>query len=109
MHLDHSVFIKGLHQRYKVRLSFFSQEDQATLTRICAPMDYGPSRRAKDQSDRYHFWDFDSDGKTHVLSLLAERVIGIELTVERFDPAEFITWDTVKSPWFIDRDWGIFS
>ncbi len=109
MHRDHSFFIECLHRRRKVRLSFFSQEDNQILIRICAPLDYGPSRRAKEQSNRYHLWDFHSDRTTHVLSLLPEKVFQIEPISDSFDPEEFITWDTTKSPWFIKREWGIFS
>ncbi len=79
------------------------------LTRTCAPMDFGPSRRAKDQSDRYHFWDYDSDTQRHVLSLLPNQVESIQTTEHNFDPAEFITWDVKASPWFSTRDWGEYS
>ncbi|MGH2912463.1 MAG: hypothetical protein ACRDJ3_08305 [Solirubrobacteraceae bacterium] len=73
-------------------------------------MDYGPSRRTKDQSDRYHFWDYDSDspGGRHTLSLLPVQVISIDKTGERFDPAEFVTWGPPYD-WFYPRDWGDFS
>lgn len=109
MHRDHPIFIDCLHQKRKVRLIFFSLEDQRQLTRTCAPMDYGPNRRAKVKSDRYHLWNYDSDQKTHVLSLQPEQIIRIEQIEESFDPAEFVTWDTTKSIWFVSRDWGRFS
>lgn len=103
------VFIEAIHTKRKLRVTFFSKEDGQNLVRTCAPMDYGPSRRARDKSDRYHFWDYDSDTKRHTLSILPEQVIGIELTSENFDPSEFVTWNTVSSLWFVPRDWGRFS
>lgn len=109
MHLDHQTFIEGIHSLRKVRLSFFSKEDGRELVRLCAPMDFGPSRRAKDQADRYHFWDYESDTRNHVLSLLPEQINWVEATDENFEPVEFITWDIKKSPWFFQRDWGMFS
>jgi hypothetical protein len=65
MHRDHQVFVDSLHARQKVLLTFYSSEDAAQLRRICAPMDFGPSRRARDGLDRYHFWDYSSDTKPH--------------------------------------------
>lgn len=109
MHRDHDVFIEAIHTREKVRLTFYSKEDEQPLCRKCAPMDFGPSRRAKQKNDRYHFWDYESDTGQHPLSLDPEEVIVIEPIEESFDPAEFITWDTKASPWFVSRDWGPFS
>ena len=88
---------------------FFSKEDRTHLFRVCAPMDFGPSRRAKDKFDRYHFWDYESDTKNHTLSLLSEQISRIELTENDFEPIEFIKWDINKFPWFLPRDWGRFS
>lgn len=102
-------FIQAIHNKQKVRLSFFSKEDGRVLTRLCAPMDFGPSRRATDKSNRYHLWDYESDTKNHVLSLLPNQISSIEVTDEHFEPNEFIIWDTQKSPWFLKRNWGQYS
>jgi len=69
-------------------------------------MDFGPSRRAADKSDRFHMWDYESDKRNHTLSLLPDQVISIEVLNQHFDPAEFITWQT---DWFVPRDWGQYS
>jgi hypothetical protein len=111
MHQDHEAFISGIRDRRKIILTFVSKEDAGLqLTRTCAAMDYGPSRRARDKSDRYHFWDYDSDSSDgrHTLSLLAGQILLIDETEERFDPAEFVTWDPPYG-WFYPRDWGEFS
>ena len=100
-------FIRAIRLRQLVELAFFSQEDNAQLTRRCAPMDYGPSRRAKDQSDRFHVWDYESDVGPHTLSLLPDQVTGLRVLEEHFDPAEFITWAPID--WFVERDWGEYS
>jgi hypothetical protein len=110
MHKDHEVFVTALEELDRVKLTFVSKEDAGlALTRSCAPMDFGPSRRSKDKSDRYHFWDYDSDsqGGSHTLGLLPGQIITIEKTEMPFDPAEFITWTPVE--WFYPRDWGAFS
>src|ERR1039458_7492419 len=108
MHQDHDTFISAIGDRRKAVLRFVSKQDAGlALTRTCAPRDCGPSRRAKDQSDRYHFWDYDSDspGGRHTLSLRPEQVLSIGETDECFDPADFVTWDPPYA-WFHPRDWG---
>lgn len=104
-----NIFIGAIHSKNKVLLKFFSKEDGTQISRICAPMDFGPSRRAKDKSDRFHFWDFKSDIKNHTLSLLPDQVISIDLISENFSPFDFITWNTLNSPWYIKREWGVHS
>lgn len=99
-------FIAALHAKKKVLLTFYSKEDNCNLIRTCAPMDYGPSSRAHDKSDRFHFWDYDSDKQRHTLSLLPEQVVSIQVLNEIFNPAEFVTWTT---SWHVRRDWGQYS
>src|SRR5271170_1579237 len=99
-------FIKAIRDKTRVRLTFSSKEDGRELTRMCAPMDYGPSRRAKNKDDRYHLWDYESDSSNHSLSLLPDQIVKIEFTSIHFEPSDFVTWTT---DWFIKRDWGKFS
>jgi hypothetical protein len=84
----------------------YSKEDGGILQRICAPMDCGPSRRAKRKNDRFHLWDYDSDTQMHTLSLNPKQVLEIEILPNKFDPAEFVTWVT---DWIVPRNWGVFS
>ena len=102
-------FKQAIDSKYKVKLTFYSQEDGHNLERVCAPMDFGPSRRARNKDDRFHLWDYDSDKTNHVLSLLPDQVVGIEILDQTFNPSEFITWDVQKSPWFYSRNWGQYS
>ncbi len=103
------LFIQAIHDKKKIQLTFFSKEDGSLLIRTCAPMDFGPSRRSKDQSNRFHFWDYDSDSSMHTLSLLPNQVKNMQVLQESFSPSEFITWSTISSPWFVNRDWGTYS
>ena len=99
-------FQASIQNKNKIRVTFFSKEDGRNIVRLCAPMDIGPSRRTKDQSNRYHLWDFESDKKNHVLSILPEQIIDMEFVQDRFCPSEFVTW---TPNWFIFRDWGVYS
>lgn len=78
------------------------------VTRLCAPMNYGPSRKAKNKDDRYHLWDYESqsDSPFHTLSLLPDQIVEMEFTDLPFNPSELVSWTT---NWFVKRDWGIFS
>jgi hypothetical protein len=109
MHSDHQTFVTAIHSMKKLKLTFFSKQDGGELIRMCAPTDFGPSRRAKDKSDRYHFWDYESDAGKHILSLLPGQIIQIQSTEESFDPSDFIIWDVKQFPWFLQRNWGVFS
>lgn len=106
---NHADVVQAINDLREVRVTFRSKEDGgAALTRRCAPIDYGPSRRAHDKTPRYHFWDFESDSpKPHVLSLLPSQIIGVELLDSTFDPESFVTWNTASSPWSVIRSsWG---
>ena len=99
-------FIQAIQEKKKVRIAFLSKEDGSILVRKCAPMDYGPSRRAHLQNDRFHLWDYESDTKIHTLSLNPEQVKTIVVLDEVFDPVEFVTWEP---NWIVKRDWGAYS
>ena len=109
MHHDHDIFIKSIHSRRQVRVTFVRRRDSTRQTRLCAPMDFGPRRKSRDISDRYHFWDYEGESGPHVSSLMPDQVLRIETTEFTFDPADFVTWDLRESPWFVARDWGRFS
>lgn len=105
------VFIEAIRGKRKIELTFHSKEDGHSITRKCAPMDYGPSKRkgVKDKiTPLFHSWDYesDSDKGPHTLSLLREAIIDMRVLDEKFDPGEFIDWST---NWFISRDWGGYS
>lgn len=104
--MQKAQFIDSIHAKTKIKLKFFSKEDGRLLTRLCAPMDFGPSRRTRNQDDRYHLWDYESDERNHVLSILPGQVDSIEFLDDDFCPSEFITW---KTNWIVPRDWGIYS
>lgn len=99
------LFIKAIHSKNKLKLTFYSKKEQISVVRTCAPLDYGPSVRAKDGLNRYHFWDYGGASGPHSLCLLETQVERIEVLSETFSP-DFITWPT---SWMIPRDWGQYS
>lgn len=106
---NHGEIVEAINDLREVRVEFRSKEDGgAILSRICAPMDYGPSGRARDKTPRYHFWDFESDsGSTHTLSLPASQITSVEVLGSSFDPSSFVSWNP---NWFVVRTtWGDFN
>lgn len=99
-------FINSIKSKKKIRLTFHSKQDGYSLTRLCAPMDFAPSSRAKNKDNRFHLWDYESDTKNHTLSLLPSQIIQMEFTELSFEPSEFVKWLT---NWSIQRDWGSLS
>lgn len=102
-----SEFIAAIHAKRKVRITFNSKEDGGPITRVCAPMDYGPSKKFKDRIDRFHVWDYLPDGgrKPHPISIEPSQVRSMVTLDETFNPGEFITWSIAQSPWHVQRNW----
>ncbi len=106
MDRNYNTFLKAINEK-KIVIITFNSKEKWIITRKCIPFDYWPWRRnSKVNSDRYHFYDLDSPEWQHNLSILPEQIINIEITNERFDPADYVKW---KTNWFIKRDRGIYS
>ncbi|QNW96945.1 hypothetical protein [Acinetobacter seifertii] len=103
------IFTQAINTKSKIQVTFFSKEDNTSLTRLCAPFDIGPSNRFKDKTDRYHLWDYDSDTGSHTLPLVDEQVIDIKILDEKFEPSDIINWNFKPNSWYLPRDWGNYS
>ncbi len=100
------IFINAIHNKLVLEVVVNSKA-KGVIKRTCIPFDYGPSRRSKDQSDRFHFYDLDSPDGKHILSILPEQLISIKTLDKVFNPADYVTWAPIQ--WFISRDWGEYS
>lgn len=100
---NHADILDAIHDRREVAVTWASKADGGrTLTRRCAPMDYGTSRSRRDGRPCYHFWDFESDsGANHVLTLSAVQISSVDVLDSTFDPQDFVTWPT---NWSVARD-----
>ncbi len=105
-HANHNLFISALENTQLITVTFKSNE-KGTLTRTCAPMDYGHWRKSSTYPDiRYHFMDLDSSSGVHPLPIKAENILRMELLKEKFEPQNIVTW---VPDWHIARNWGIYS
>ncbi|MEO9571087.1 MAG: hypothetical protein ABJH82_09620 [Polaribacter sp.] len=103
--MNNKIFKEAINSKLVVNMTFNSVK-KGVLTRRCVPFDYGPSRRFRDKSQRYHFLVLDGPEGRHNLSILPIQIVKIELTDVHFEPSKFIKW---KPKWFIKRNWGVYS
>jgi hypothetical protein len=101
----HDLFLEAIRDKKKIKVIIDSKE-KGRITRHCIPFDFGPSRKYNDQRDRYHFYDLDSPERPHVLSILAEQLVEIEILNEKFEPGDYVNFEP---SWSIPRDWGEYS
>ena len=105
--IKHEEFVDCLRRRKRAKVVFVSQKDGGELReRICAPMDYGPDRRAADKVNKYQFFDLDAG---HPFMKLPDEIERFEVLDQDFDPADFVTWSLQLHPWSLDREWGRYS
>ena len=97
-------FLKSINDNLIIKVTFKSKN--GIIKRKCIPFDFGPSKRFRDKSQRYHFLVLDGPKGRHNLSILPMQILKIELTELHFNPANYIKW---KPKWFIKRDWGVYS
>jgi hypothetical protein len=100
---NHTRFIEAIHAKKKVCVRFYSKADSGVLDRVCAPMDYGQGGEIQDELNRYWFWDYGSNTGSHVLSLVPQQILDLQVLGEVFDPAQL---DVRPPQWSIPRDWG---
>ena len=105
-HAHHSIFVAAIHSKNKLQVTFYSKKDQMQVTRVSAPMDFGPIAKETLKIDRYHFWDFTSPSAPHTECLEASQIQSISLLDETFDPKYFVSW---TPNWQVQRNWGQFS
>lgn len=104
MHGHHDIFVRGIVETKKIELTFVDNQSKTNMTRRYIPVDYSPGRRARDTSELYFFWDFESGQSDYLLSLPPDTIVTMEITDKEFNPRDFVTfW---KKVWFIKRDWG---
>ena len=109
MHADHQLFLDAIVAKRRLSLRFNSKKEGRELTRICAPLDYGPLRGAADATSHYQLWDLEGKRKPLNIAVLATDILSMTVLDETFDPAAIITWKFKPNAWLIPRDWAEFS
>jgi hypothetical protein len=109
MHAAHQVFLDAIAGKRRLSVTFNSKKEGRELTRVCAPLDYGPLRGGLDQSPRYQLWNLEGRKKPLNVVLSADEILDIKVLDETFEPADIVTWAFKPGAWAIQRDWGDLS
>ncbi len=86
---NHSSFLEALNEKKKVRVRLYSVADNGVVDRVCAPMSYGLGAANQDGLNRYWLWDYASKTGSHILGLLPQAIVDLQMLGEVFDPAVF--------------------
>jgi len=88
MHSDHEVFIRGIEQKRRLKVTYLSDERREKLIRRCGPLYYSRGKTEADELECYYLWDFEADEGHNFLALSPGRIIGMELTADAFSIEE---------------------
>ncbi len=88
MHSDHEIFIRGIEQKRRLKVTYLSDERCEKLIRRCGPLYYSRGKTEADELECYYLWDFEADEGYNFLALSPGRIIDMELTVDAFSIEE---------------------
>jgi len=92
----HDIFIRGIEQKRRLKLTFFSMEHQRNLGRQCAPLHYSKSKTKGDDLDHYYIWDFEATKGNNFLALPQSQIVSMELTEDTFRTEDFVDFKTIR-------------
>jgi len=91
MHSDHNVFIQGIEQKRRIKMTFSGRKNPQNLPRLCAPLHYSKGHIEGDDLDCYYFWDFEAVRGSHFLALPSSLIATMELAEGTFKIEDFST------------------
>jgi hypothetical protein len=97
---NHADFIQSIQDHKKLVIEYYSSADSGVLSRVCAPMDYGPGFESKDGIHRYWVWDYAGSPGVQILGLVSQQIVSVKVTGEEFDPSQLAG---VSTPALTDR------
>lgn len=92
----HDIFIRGIEQKRRLKLTFFSREHQRNLVRQCAPLHYSKGKIEGDDLDHYFIWDFEATKGNNFLALPQSQIVSMELTEDTFRFEDFVDRKTIR-------------
>jgi hypothetical protein len=91
MHSDHDIFIQGIEQKRRLKLTFLGRKNLQNLVRQCAPLHYSKGHIEGDDLNCYYFWDFEAVKGSHFLALSPSQIVAMELAGGTFNIEDFST------------------
>jgi len=98
VHSNHDIFIQGIQQKKRLKLTFFSRKNLQNLVRQCAPLHYSKGRIEGDDRDIYYIWDFEAIRGSRFLALSPSQIVTMELAEEAFNIGDFTVAEEVQQP-----------
>ena len=89
MHSDHDIFIQGIEQKRRIKMTFTGRKNPQNLLRQCAPLHYSKGHIEGDDLDCYYFWDFEAIKGSRFLALLTSQIATMELAEGTFNVDDF--------------------
>ena len=89
MHSDHDVFIQGIEQKRRIKLTLSGRKNPQNLIRQCAPLHYSKGKIEDDDLDCYYIWDFEAAEGGHFRAVLPSQIIEMELADGTFKIEDF--------------------
>ena len=89
MHSDHDIFIQGIEQERRIKITFSGRKNLKNLPRECAPLHYSKGHIEGDDLDCYYFWDFEAVKGSHFLFLPPSQIVTMELAEGTFNIEDF--------------------
>ena len=89
VHSDHDIFVQGIEQKRRLKLTFFCRKNHQNLLRQCAPLHYSKGQIEGDDLDCYYIWDFEAAKGSHFLALPPSQIVKMELAEETFNVGDF--------------------
>ncbi|MHC4324880.1 MAG: hypothetical protein ACYSUX_11475 [Planctomycetota bacterium] len=109
MHRDHDIFIQGIEQEKRLKLTFFSRKLCRHVQSICAPLHFsqgpaGPLASEKNKLECYYLWDFEAKKDNNFLALSPSEIVSIKLTEDVFHIQEFYSQSSLAEKPANSRD-----
>jgi hypothetical protein len=89
VHSDHDVFIQGIKQKKRLKLTFSGNEKPQNLPRQCAPLHYSKGHIQGDGLDCYYVWDYEAAQGGRFLALSPSQISRMELADGTFKIQDF--------------------
>lgn len=84
MHSDHHVFLRGISQSKKLKVTLLSDEDQSQRVCTCGPLYYSKGNPETEESGCYYLWDFDAAEGYSFVAAPPSKIVKMELTDDAF-------------------------
>ena len=89
MHSDHDIFIQGIEQKRRIKMTFLGRKNLQNLVRQCAPLHYSEGHIEGDGLNCYYLWDFEATKGSHFLALPPSQIIAMDFTEGTFNIEDF--------------------